>query len=380
MFGKRVTLFKLAGFAVRVDVSWLFLAVLVTWTLAAGLFPVTEKGLNTTTYWLMGIAAAIFLFASIILHELSHSIVARRFNLPMKGITLFIFGGVAEMDDEPPSARVELATAAAGPISSYILAGMFYLVTLGYSWPAPVRGVLDYLVWINAVLATFNLLPAFPLDGGRILRSLLWAGKKNLRDATRVASRIGGIFAFILIALGIVSFFRGAIIGGIWWVMIGLFLRAASQSSYGQLLMRETLEGEPLTRFMTSDPVTVEPGTTVDRFVEDYVYEYHFKMYPVVDGNRLAGCVTTRDVKEIPRQEWSRRTVGEIAHECNDENSIDANSDAFEAWKKMHRSGASRMAVIDGGRLGGVVALKDLARFLALKLELDEDERTRAVT
>ena len=245
MFGRRVRLFKLLGFAVHIDMSWLVLALLITWSLARGLFPYQYEKLSSITYWSMGAAGALGMFASIIFHELCHSLVARRFGLPMKGITLFIFGGVAEMDEEPPSPKAEFFMAIAGPASSILLGLFGYVVSVaGEEWlPVPVAGVLEYLTIINFVLAGFNLVPAFPLDGGRVLRSALWQWKKNFRWATRIASKLGSFFGTVLIFLGILNILRGNVIGGIWQSMIGFFLGNAARMSYHQVLMRRALEG-----------------------------------------------------------------------------------------------------------------------------------------
>ena len=194
MFGRRIKLFTLLGFEVKIDLSWLVIAVLIVWSLSVDLFPRYFPGLGPQAYWGMGVAGALGLFLSIIFHEFSHSIVARKYGMPMKGITLFIFGGVAEMGDEPPRPLAEFMMAVVGPLSSIFIAGVAYVVYLqgtGAGWPEPLNGILGYLAYINALLAGFNLLPAFPLDGGRILRSILWGARKNLRWATRIASGIG---------------------------------------------------------------------------------------------------------------------------------------------------------------------------------------------
>jgi len=299
MFGRRLTLFKLFGFEVRVDASWLILAILVTWSLARGLFPAWFKGLSEATYWGMALAGTAGLFLSIVLHEMSHSLVARRYGIPMKGITLFIFGGVAEMDQEPPSPRAEFLMALAGPLSSVALAmGFLLLATIGpqVHCPEPVTAVFSYLMWLNLVLAGFNLVPAFPLDGGRMLRAILWGAKHNIRWATRIASNFGAGFGVFLIIIGVFNFLGGNFIGGVWLFLIGMFLRNASQMSYRQLLMRRALQGERVRNFMQPDPVTVTASMPLDLLVEDYVYKYHYKMFPVLDNCRLIGCVTTAQV------------------------------------------------------------------------------------
>jgi len=322
----------------------------------------------------MGIAGALGLFVSIIFHELCHSLVARRYGLPMKGITLFIFGGVAEMDEEPPSAKAEFMMAAAGPLSSIVLSSACYgIFILGKEsgWPNPIAGVIGYLTYINGILAVFNLLPAFPLDGGRMLRSVLWGWKRNLRWATRVASQIGLGFGMVLIILGILQVFLGNFIGGIWWFMIGIFLQNAARSSYQQVLTRQAFEGKKVRRFMKSDVVTVSSSISIAQLVEDYIYKHHFKMYPVVDRGRLVGCVSLQQVKEVPQEEWNQRTVREIMRQCSPENTIGPEVDAMKALSIISRTRNSRLMVVEGDRLVGIVSLKDMLNLLSLKMDLE---------
>jgi Zn-dependent protease/predicted transcriptional regulator len=377
MFGKQLTLFTIFDFKVRIDLSWIIIAVLVTWSLATGLFPFYYRGLSTTTYWTMGLIGAIGLFASIIFHELWHSLVARKFGLPIKEITLFIFGGVANMEDEPASAKAELWMALAGPAASLVLSGIFYVLSaLGHALALPIAsvGVLSYLSGINAILAVFNLIPAFPLDGGRVLRAALWNWKNNLKWATRLASNIGAGFGIFLIVMGVFTLISGSLIGGFWWILIGMFVVNASRMSYQKLLIRRSLEGEPVRRFMKTDPVTVAPSLTVQQLVEEYIYKYHFKMFPVAENQKPVSCVTTRQVKEIPREEWDEHTVEEIAAPCSDDNTISAETDAMKALSLIHRTQASRLMVVDQtGQLVGILALKDLLQFLSLKMDLEED-------
>jgi Zn-dependent protease/CBS domain-containing protein len=324
----------------------------------------------------MGIMGALGLFASIIFHEMCHSLVARQFGLPMKGITLFIFGGVAEMDEEPPSAKAEFMMAVAGPISSIFLAvclAALYFLGKGGWWSEPVNGVLCYLSMINGLLAAFNLVPAFPLDGGRVLRAALWSWKNNIKWATRIASNTGSAFGMFLIILGLLSVLGGNFVGGMWWFLIGMFVRGAARMSYQQLLTREALEGEPVSRFMETNPVTVSPTISIKELVEDYVYKYHFKMFPVVENGELAGCISTRQVKEIPREEWSQKTVGEVRTQCSEDNTIQPETDAVKALSRMRKMDGSRLMVVENGHLEGILSLKDLLQFLSLKVELEED-------
>lgn len=375
MFGRSFDLFTIFGFKIRLDLSWFVVAVLVTWSLAAGYFPSAHPDLPRATYWAMGAAGAFLLFASVVAHELSHALVARRFGLEMRGITLFIFGGVAEMTDEPPSAKAEFWVAIAGPIASLAIAAAFFGLAAGTPGPEAVAGVIGYLATINVVLAVFNLIPAFPLDGGRILRSALWHWRGDLRWATKVTSTIGSGFGTLLIVLGVVLLVTGgseAFVSAMWMGLIGLFLRGAAQSSYQQLLLRRTLEGEPVSRFMQTQPVVVPRHLSVEELVSEYVYRYHFKLFPVVDGDRLVGCVTTRQIKELPREEWGRTSVGVLVEGCSKDNSIAPGADAMQALSRMSGGRVSRLMVVDdAGRLVGILSLKDLLEFLSLKIELE---------
>jgi len=376
MSGRSLKLFTLFGFDVRVDASWLIIAALVTWTLAAGYFPYRYPGLPASHYWWMGLVGAALLFGSIIVHELFHSLVARQYGLPMKGITLFVFGGVAEMSDEPPSPKAEFLMAIAGPVASVVIGFVFYVLyhAGAAAWPVQAVGVVAYVYWINWLLAGFNLLPAFPLDGGRVLRSVLWwHWKGDLQRATRTASYIGSGFGVLLMVMGVLQLlFTGKFIGAIWWFVIGMFLRGASQASYQRVLLRRAVEGEPVRRFMKTNPVTVEPNITIQELVDNYIYRHQYKMFPVVeDSRRVLGCVSINEIKDIPREEWAWHHVRELVRPCSSDNSVQPDEDALHAFAKMNRSGIGRVMVIDDGQLVGVVAVKDLLNFLATRIDLE---------
>ncbi len=375
MFDKRVKIFKLLGFEVRLDLSWFFIAIFITWSLSVGLFPYFYKNLSPQTYWFMGIAGTLGLFLSVIIHEFAHSVVARHYGMPMKGITLFIFGGVAEMGDEPSSPKVEFLMAVAGPATSILLALFFTaLAAWAKDLGKPIFGVLQYLGGINGILAAFNLVPAFPLDGGRILRSILWGIGHNLRWATRISSKIGYFFAIILICLGFLQVIQGNFIGGVWWVLIGFFLQNAAKMSYQQLLAREVLQGEPVRRFMQGNPTVVSPSLSIKQLVEDYIYTYHYKMFPVVSDGKLQGCISTKQIKSIPKEDWNSHTVGEFSNSCDVENSISPDTDALTALEIMNRNNTSRLLITEGDRLVGILSLKDLLQFFSLKVELESQK------
>ena len=377
MLEKRLTIFRLLGFDVKLHISWAIIAVLIAWSLAKGFFPLYYPDLSPAVHWWMGVGGALGLFVSIILHELAHSVVAKKYGIRIRGITLFIFGGVAEMEQEPASAGVELRMAIAGPITSMVLGTAFYSLSVAgkaHAWPVLLTGVLLYLGWINWILALFNLVPAFPLDGGRVLRAYLWSRYGSLRKATRTASNIGSAFGTWMIVLGGFVVLRGNFIAGMWWFLIGLFLRGASQSSYQQVIIRKALEGEPIRRFMTPDPVVVPPSLSIEELVEDYIYKYHHELFPVMTDSKLLGCVRAQQVKQFPRSQWAEHSVEELLAPSSTDNTIAADTDTVQALALMQRTGQSRLMVVEGSKLVGIIALKDLLTFLALKLDLEGNE------
>lgn len=372
---KGYRLFRLFGFDVKLNLTWLLLALLITWTLAAGLFPASYPELTQAVYWWMGLAGAVGILFSIVFHELSHSLVARYYGLQIRGITLFIFGGVAEMQEEPVNPKVEFLMAVAGPLASVLLAFVFFLferMATAMDWSTAVIGVGHYLAMVNMIVAIFNLVPAFPLDGGRMLRAVLWHWNRNLQRATYIASQFGSGFGLALMILGGIAFIQGNFIAGMWWVLIGAFLRTAANASYQQLLISEMLSDKPVRRFMNDNPVIVPPGITIEQWLNDYVYHYHLKMFPVVDGNNLLGCVTTDSAKEIPREQWPKRTIDDLIMPCSPENTVSPDTDAAKVLADMVQTDTnSRYMVVENGRLVGMISLKDLRSYIAMKLELE---------
>ena len=374
MFGRRITLFKMLGFEVRVDASWLLIAFLITWSLAVGVFPNELPGLLTGTYWWMGIAGALGLFGSIVIHEFSHSIVARHYGVPMKGITLFIFGGVAEMEEEPPNPKTEFLMAIAGPLASVAIGGVFYAIGAAAqtSWPIEFLAVVGYLSSTNWLLAGFNMIPAFPLDGGRVLRAALWQRSGNLVRATRTAAFAGSSFGTLLIVGGVLQLLWGNFVGAVWWFLLGMFLRMVSAASYHRVLLQSVLKGEPVRRFMNRNLVSVPPEITVQDLVDNYIYKYHRKMFPVVtDSQQLVGCVSTEQVKKLPRSEWSQHNLREIAQPCSRQNTITPDTDAAKVLSIIGRAEDSPLLVVENDQLVAFVSPQDLLHFLSIKLELE---------
>jgi len=372
MFGKPVSLFKIFGFEVKIDFSWIILAVLIMWSLARGFFPEYYKELPAAAYWWMGAAGAVGLFMSIIIHELTHSLVARYYGLTIKEITLFIFGGVAHLEKDPPHPRAEWMISVVGPLSSFGMALLMLLIcNFGEKsgWPVTVNGVSGYLFWLNMVLGGFNLIPAFPLDGGRMLRSILWKWKKDIRWSTEIASQIGSGFGILLVIMGIVLIVSGNFVGGFWWFLIGLFIRAAAQTSRTQFLARALFTTKKVRDLMITNPVTVPRSLSLEDFVRDYVYKYQYQAYPVISFGKLTGCIFVKQLASVPREEWSSYTVGSLAVPCHHEITIGPEEDADKALEMMTRTGNSRLLVVSGDRLEGIISLKDMLKFLSLRDE-----------
>lgn len=363
MFGKRFTLLKFAGFDIGVDISWFFIAILLTWTLAAGYFPYLYKDLTPGTYLIMGLIGMLGLFLSVVLHELGHAAVARRFQLPISRITLFIFGGIAELNREPPSPKAEFFVAIAGPIVSLILSGLFTLLTaIGQhaGWPTALTGVTGYLGFINLIIVIFNLIPAFPLDGGRIFRSFLWWWKGNLGSATMITTRLGTAFGFALIFLGFFAILGGSFFAGLWWILIGLFLNQAAASSRTQYYFRRELYGVPVEKFMTHEPISVPPRITIKQCIDQYLYQSHHHLYPVVDGGRLLGYISLREIKAVSSDKWETTLVQNAMVPLSSCKTVSPSTNALDALSLIHEAPTPTLLVAEGDKLVGLLAAQDL--------------------
>lgn len=374
IFSHRLKLLSLFGFDVWIDASWALLAALISWTLAQAVFPAMVPELATATYWWMAAVATIALFASIVFHEMAHSLVARRYGIPIRGITLFIFGGVAELEREPPSPRSELLMAAAGPAASLAIAAISLLLAglaRRAGQPDAVRAVLSYLGYVNGILAVFNLVPAFPLDGGRVLRAALWAWRGDLAWATRIAAGAGDVLGMMFIIFGVFGVLTGDFIGGMWRFLIGMFLRSAATSSYQEVVARTALEGVPVFEMMTPDPIGVPPGTVIAAFVDDFVYRHHHRTFPVTRQGVLMGSVATEQAAQVDRGLWGVTPVERIMLRCTADDLIDPQADALAALTRMRRTGRSRLWVVANERLVGVLSLSDMLEVLSARLELE---------
>lgn len=371
MFGHRFTIMKVAGIPLRIDLSWFIIFFIVAWSLAVNVFPRSLPQVTPVTAWIMGFAAALGLFVSVVLHEYGHAAAARRRGIEMDAITLFIFGGVAEMRDDPPDARSEFAVAIAGPLVTVVLAVVF--AVLAMVTPAgPVATVLGYLAVINGVVLAFNLIPAFPLDGGRVLRAALWAWRHDLRWATSICARAGVIFAFALFGFAIIALIGGNFIGAMWWFFLGLFLQNAARASYQQVLWKQVLSGVRVGTLMHPDPRTAPAELALDAFTEEYVYRYPYKMFPVVVDDELLGCVNVERVREIPAAQRVGMSVSDVMESCDEANTIETSEAAIHALRKMVQHSSTRLMAVRDGRLAGVIAMRDLMNYVARRIEFED--------
>jgi Zn-dependent protease/predicted transcriptional regulator len=321
----------------------------------------------------MGLLSALLLFVSVLLHELSHSLVVRRYNVHIRGITLFIFGGIAEMEEEPPTARSEILMAAAGPLCSGVLA-LFFLIVGNFFTNfvpyAPVIGVIKYCVFVNTAIMVFNLVPGFPLDGGRILRAVIWNYTGDIKRATQTTSKIGSSMGVFLIIFGFFSIFTGNFIGGLWLALIGIFIKGAADAGYQQMLSGDILKGIKVSELMTRDLITVDDSLPLDRLVDDYFLKHRFNSYPVVSDGTLIGMVSINDVKKIPREEWRDLNVSKILDTRAIDFCVHPCDDATNAMSMMVKNGLGRVPVLDNGMLAGIVSHRDIMHIIKHKVDL----------
>ncbi len=361
---------RIAGIEIRIHYNWLLAFILITWSLAQGSFPQNYPGWDKTTYWIAGILAALLFFLSVLAHEMAHSLVAKTRGLGVQGITLFIFGGVSTIESEPERPKVEFAMAIVGPMTSLVLAGVFWgLEQLMGQKGSPLSAGLSYLAQINALLAGFNLLPGFPLDGGRVLRSIIWGATGSLTKATNTAATIGQVFGWGFIGLGLFQLLSGDFINGIWIAFIGWFLSSAAEASRREVTLKEHLTGVRVKDVMNPAPECVDPRTSVENVVQEKFIQHGRRAVPVCQEDRLVGIVTLTDVKKLPQQKWAQTPVGEIMtrHPLH---AVMKDDDLNSALKLLAQHGLNQVPVLDGERLVGLLSRADIIRYLQLTQEL----------
>jgi Zn-dependent protease/CBS domain-containing protein len=355
---------RIAGVEVGVNWSWLVVFALITWSLASGVFPDQDPGRSQATYVTMAVIAAVLFFASLLAHELGHAVTARREGMELDGITLWLFGGVARFKGRFPSAGAELRIALAGPAVSLLIGVACSLLAWAVVLPGGVDGVLAWVGYVNLILLVFNLLPALPLDGGRVLRALLWSARSDLTWATGVAAAIGRGFGFLLIGGGIALFaFQGAF-SGAWLAFVGWFLLGASSAEQRYVAARQALAGLRVRDLMTADPVTVPSDHTLGEFIDDVAWQRRHTTYPVLDDGSFAGLLAFRCVSSVPRDQWDARDVRSCMIPAEDVPRLRADQEAIDALLELSASSVNRGVVMDNGHLLGILSVADLGRAL----------------
>ncbi|MDQ4078661.1 MAG: site-2 protease family protein [Chloroflexota bacterium] len=384
---------RLFGININIDWSWFFIFLLVTWNLGA-VFTQSHPQWGALN-WLIAVLASILFFASVLAHELAHSLMARAQGLPVRNITLFLFGGVSNIERDPPSPKAEFLIAVVGPITSIVL-GFLFLLLAGLATPGmgeavgdpmnmlaqlnPLATLLFWLGPINIILGIFNLIPGFPLDGGRILRSILWAATDNLRRATRWAARVGQAIAWLFILMGIamvfgaeIPIFGTGLLGGLWLAFIGWFLNTAAVQSYQQVVIQDVLEDVPVSRLMLTDIATVPPSIPVSALTYDHIMGSNERAFPVVDDGHMVGLVTLDDVRKVSRDEWESTAISDIMTPVDELATVTPEDESAEALRELAQREIRQLPVVQDGDLAGLIRRDDIVRWLQLHSELYEE-------
>lgn len=363
-------LMRIAGIDIGIHYTWILIFILLSWSLAQGFFPQLYPGWETITYWITGVVAALLLFGSVLLHELAHSLVARARGMTVNSITLFIFGGVSNLEEEPEKPKIELAISIVGPLTSLALAGIFWgLLQLVGNQQSPLAATFAYLALINAILAGFNLLPGFPLDGGRVLRSIIWDRTGSLVKATNIAATVGRFMGWGLIAFGLFQIFAGNFIGGIWFAFIGWFLSSSADASRREITLRDQLSGVRIKEVMTTNPTGIDPDTNVAELVSNVFRKQHSRAVPVCQNNQVLGIVTVTDVKGLPQEKWEETAVKEIMTR-EPLYSVTPEDDLNNALRLITKHDINQILVLQDDKCAGLVSRSDILSHLQLSQEL----------
>ncbi|APX12020.1 site-2 protease family protein [Tateyamaria omphalii] len=381
MFANARTIVTLFGFNIRIDPSWILIAGLITWSLATYSFPAVLPGRSQWTYAGLAVFGAALFFVSLLAHELAHALAARRFGIRTRSITLFLFGGVAELAREPSKAVHEFWIALAGPAMSLVLAVVFALLAdmvITAVGQVPTTALLHYLALVNAVLAVFNLLPAFPLDGGRILRAWLWWRRDDLLSATETAANTGRILAYALMALGLLGLFQGMIVAGFWQILIGLFILGAANTALENQRIRALMGHRPVHSVMSAPPVITASEVTLAALVNQVMLAHRVSFVPVVEGGRVLGHIDADVLQGIDRENWANTTVGDVFVEVGETVCVAPDMPVLELLERIADTGQRKFMVLDEGHLVGVVSLSDLTRQLGLLTRIGKNRPNTA--
>ena len=355
---------RIAGIRIGINWSWLIVFALIVWSLAVAVFPSQNPGFSDGEYVALAVVAALLFFVSLLLHELGHALQARREGVEIEGINLWLFGGVAQFKSDFPSAGAEFRIAIAGPLVSLALGLLFVVVAVFAGLPNAIDGVVTWLGFTNLILLAFNLLPALPLDGGRVLRSALWYFRGDLRWATWVASRVGRGFGYLFIGLGVFMLIVDGAFSGAWLAFVGWFLLQAATAEARYVATKQALNGLKVRDLMIRQPVTVDADLSLGQFMDDVAWSRRYTTYPVLEHGHPIGLLAFRSVATVPRSEWNVRRVREAMIPREKVPLLDEDGLAFDALAELSASDVNRGLVVDNGRLAGFLSITDLARAL----------------
>ena len=371
--GSSIKLGRIFGVEVGVHWSWIFIFLIVTWSFATGVFEEFYPGWTDAQKWIGGGVVSVVFFLSVLAHELSHAIVSNRSGLPVKTITLFVFGGVANLSRDPDDARQEFKIAIVGPLTSLALGALFAAAWAAtYTINEGIAGIFANLALINASLAAFNMLPGFPLDGGRVFRSLLWLRNKNRLKATKAASTAGEWIAYAIMAIGAIEMIMGYF-GGLWLLFIGFFLRSVASASYEQMLVETTLDGIFVRDVMRTEIDTVDPQTSVEELVHDHVLRKNARCFAVMAGGDFAGLVTLTDVRRLAREEWPLTSVYRAMTPATKLHTVSPDENLMTVLQLMGTHDVNQLPVVRGRELVGMLTRADVMRFVQLRQDLGGD-------
>ena len=359
-----IRLGKIFGIPLAVDYSWFLVVILFTWTFAVSYYPSEFKNWSTAEYWVVGAITALMLFVSVLLHELGHSLTALRYKIPVRNITLFIFGGISQISEEPVSALSEFWITIAGPIVSFLLAGVFALLSLVTSGFTPLLAIVKYLAYINLILGAFNLIPGFPLDGGGVLMSIVWAVTHNRHRALLIASGVGSIIAYLFIIYGVFQFLTGNTINGLWIAFIGWFLVSASQGQIRQERIKTILAGHKVSEVMSQGYTIVQADTTLQALMDDHILASSRRSYIVERGEEVVGLLTLHHLRDIPKEQWTTTTVSQVMIPCEKWKELNLNTELWDAIAEMDRNGVNQLPVMTGNHIDGMLTREDIISYL----------------
>jgi len=366
VFRHTVRLGRIFGIVVDLDYSWFVVFGLLTWVLAVSYYPTEFKNWSRGEYWLLGALTAIMLFVSVLLHELGHSVVAKRFGVSVPRITLFIFGGVSQMAAEPTNATAEFWIAAAGPAVSFALAAIFWQLRPIFASVPPLLALTKYLAMLNLILGAFNLIPGFPLDGGRVFRAIVWGITRNFQRATAIAALTGRFFGFLLVFLGVWQVLAGNFLNGLWTSFIGWYLESAAASQVQQQRVKDLLAGHKVSELMSRDCTRISGDLTLQELVDKYILGGGHRCFVVSRGDETVGLVTLSEIKKMPRSSWPTTNVAQIMIPSEKLTSTPANAEAWTTIESMGRNGVNQLPVLEGNKIIGMLSRDDLVHYLGI--------------